>query len=165
MKTLTILAATLIFTSSLAKADDRHRPHREPHRGESCIVEDWSKIKEEVINADKCEVVRPLKLKEMVKTYPLINVGPLKVRYWDASLKKTVRVVETFEHSYINVCTGVKTYSVEKTRESLSSKQFDLQNPNLDDEISESFKLAPMTNAEAKEAYEALAKECEFVRE
>lgn len=162
MKTLTILASVLL-TGSIAKADD-YRPRPKPSR-EQCLYEDWKKIKEETINSGKCEVVRPLKLKEMVKTYPLINVGPLKVRYWDAGLKQTTKVVETYEHSFINVCTGVKTFSEEKSFETLSSKQFDLQNPNLDDEISESFRLAPMTNAEAAKAYKALEEECTFVKE
>lgn len=148
-----ILITAALLTYTQAHAHDYRR-------GESCIKESRTLIKEEAKSPAKCEVVRPLKLKDTVRTYPLINLGPLKVRYWDAELAKNTHVIKTYEHSFVNICSGVKTYSEKQEVDYVSSQRFVLLNPNFDEEISETFKLAPMTNQEAADAYKALEEEC-----
>lgn len=150
-----ITISLVLASSPILKAHWHH------HDGsESCIKEKWDLIKEEKQITDKCEVVLPLKLKEGEFKFPLIDLGPLKVRYWEALSEKKTHLVQTFEHSFIDVCSGVKTFSEIKIFNSNDSIDFSLQNPNLDPEISETYKLAPLTENEALQEYEKLQTEC-----
>lgn len=158
---LTLLTLLTISTSAFSETNDFDR---RDHRHEmKCIKEKWTLLKVEVKSPSNCKVTKPLALKEKLQTYPHINVGPLKVRYWEGSYEMAKHTTKTYRHDYINICTGVTTYSDEESFESVSTKVYDLQNPNLDSSIKESYKLAPMTNTEAKDAFSNLKIECDTV--
>ena len=150
MKTIKLIAMMTLLVST-ANAKDFNR--------NSCIKERRTLLSSESV-ATKCEVVRPLKLKTMEKDYPLMNIGELKVRYWEGQFLKAYKTIEKYEHSYINVCSGVKTFSEVETYHSESYDHFNIYNPNLSDEIDQSFETAPMTEAEAKVSMIELEKSC-----
>lgn len=145
-----------MITISAASARDFNRHFRNPNN--SCIKERWTLVNTEVKSF--CQEVQPLKLSSMLKSYPLMNMGPLKVRYWDGKFLKVINTTKTYEHSYVNVCTGVKTFTEQQMIESESYDYFRIYNPNLSDEIEQSFETAPMTEAEAKVSMIELEKLC-----
>lgn len=153
MKKLSIMSAFVLLslaTTSFAR-DYSHQ----------CLREKWVLVKSEVKSPSTCKKDEELKLAEALFTYPLINVGPINVRYWTGSFYKTESKKDTYKREYVNICTGKVTYTSEEIFESSHTRVFKIQNPNLDATIKESFKLAPMTDAEAKVAYEHLKVECE----
>jgi hypothetical protein len=157
MKTINLITAFLIIFSTQIKADD-FRDHYGQYQ-ESCIKERWNVLKSE--DKSVCKKILPVELKEKLVSYPLINVGPMKVRYWQGKFAKVTTTTKTYEHSYINVCSGVKTYSETIDKEFVNSEYFEVPNPNLSPEISESFRLAPMTIEEVNEVvFQALEDLC-----
>jgi hypothetical protein len=155
MKPIILITLTSLLTySSISSAAHPHR--------ESCIKERWTLIKTE--NAYGCKSILPVELKEKMMTYPLMNIGPVKVRYWQGKFEKQTLTTKTYKHSYINVCNGETTYHEIEKEDSLSSEFFEVPNPNLSEEITETFKLAPMTSEEAHDvAYAGLKKLCSFL--
>lgn len=126
-----------------------------------CIKEKWTLVKTEKNISNECIESRKLSLKEGLFIFPKINVGPLKVRYWDGQYEKQITQTDTYKHDYINICTGILTYSSEESFEEVQNKTFNIQNPNLDFEITKTYELAPMTDDEAKFAFGNLKIECE----
>lgn len=155
MKTLTIFIVSMLL-ATITNASDFYRNNNGSRN--SCIKERWTLLNTEVESF--CQEAQPLKLSSMLKNYPLMNIGPLKVRYWEGKFLKVTNTVKTYEHSYVNVCSGVKTYTEQLKSESQSYDYFRIFNPNLSDEIEQSFETAPMTEAEAKISMIELEKLC-----
>lgn len=127
----------------------------------NCILETFELVSEKTTDVSDCSTTKDLKLAEELISYPKISVGPIKVRFWEGEIVKHVTYEQVFKHEFVNICTGVLTYSKEKTYKGIYPLEFKIINPNLDPEIRESFRLAPLTNAEANQAWQNLKQECE----
>ncbi len=156
MKTLNILFAIALF-SSMAEARDYRIQKHEQH--ESCIKERWKLLKTKTEN-ERCQETQPLVLKAMTKTYPLMDIGAMTVRYWQGEFVKAVKTTNTYEHSFVNVCTGVITFSELEIFNNESLKYYRIVNPNLSDDINQSFETAAMTEDEARYAMMKLESTC-----
>lgn len=149
----------LSILSTTSFAQDNYYPN-----DIGCIRENWTLLKEEKRESVQCKKTKNLKLVEGLRVFPKISDSiTFKVRYWEGRYEKSLKTIQTYQRDYVNVCTGRITYSAQVKIENSSVLIYDLANPNLDPEISESYKLAPMTNAEAQEAWEHLKTECETV--
>lgn len=147
---LTMMLVLGISTSAFSNNYDRE-----------CRREKWTLVKEELKSPTSCKMIKELKLTEDLFVYPRINVGPINVSYWEGRFEKTVSKLQVYRHDYINICEGRITFSDEENHETSEVKVYDLLNPNLDPSISESYKLAPMTDEEAQTAFSNLKIECE----
>jgi hypothetical protein len=149
-----ILLGSLLLTTLSAHAYDHYK------KDNSCIKERWTLITEDVKTQASCIETKKLQLVSAFITYPNIDVGPMKVRFWKGQVMMPVETEQTYSHSYINVCSGKVTFTEEVKKTYVWSKFYEISNPNLDRSISESYKLAPLTNAEAAKAFENLKLEC-----
>ena len=127
---------------------------------QSCIKERWVLTKEEVKSPAACTESMKLKLVSGHFNYPNLGLGIMNVRYWQGEVVKETETEKTYEHSYINVCSGVVTYKEEIKKVYVDSQGFRISNPNLDQSITESFRLAPLTTKEATVAFEKLKEDC-----
>lgn len=151
-------ALVLVLMVSAISASAHGKRERDSR---DCIRENWSLVKREVTSGKTCEKDLDLNLTEALFVYPFINVGPINVRYWEGSFVKTQIVKDTYNHEFANICTGKVTYSSKQVTEYAQNKIFTVKNPNLDRSILESYRLTPMTDAEAMTAYEYVKGECE----
>lgn len=148
-----IFAAVIMFTITVG-ASATHTNYI------SCIKERWNLISEEVTGPAKCEESKKLALVSDQFTYPHMGLGTMNVRYWQGEIVKVVETERIYEHSYVNVCSGVVTYTEEIKKVFVSYDAFTIVNPNLDYTITESFRLAPLTTKEATIAFEKLKQDC-----
>lgn len=156
MKARKMLTVLVLLTTSFTASARHDRDERM-----ECLREKWTLVKTEVSSPKVCEMSAELELAEGLFTYPLINVGPLKVNYWLGSYSRKESKKETYKHEYVNICSGKVTYSSEEIFENARKRVFGVRNPNLSASIKESYKAAAMTDAEALKAYENLKVECE----
>ena len=125
----------------------------------SCIREKWTLL-QEVSTPTNCVITKELNLQEGLFDYPFINVGLIKVRYWQAEMTNDITVNKIYRHEYINVCSGNVTYATDENFTEHYHSTSTLSNPNLDKSITESFKLSPMTSDEANKAWQVLKNQC-----
>lgn len=151
---------TLILSTTIVNIAEARDYYSHPSKNE-CVREFWTMLSERNEKVKTCEVAKSLKLAQGEFNYPLINVGILKVRYWEAQMVTTYTSTQTYEHSFVNVCNGLKTFSEVKEMKSQKYKSYVIDNPNLDSSLTKSYELAPMTNEEAKNAFLDLKKNCE----
>ena len=144
-----IMILLTLSSISLVKAEDA-----------SCLREKWSLINEEISRT--CDMTNPINLRQTQKDYPLMSAGPFTVRYWEGGFRRTTTRIQTFKHTFINVCNGQTTYSEIEKHQSEDYVNFNMKNSNLDLNITESFRLAPMTELEAKVAFDNLKNACEL---
>jgi hypothetical protein len=158
MKHYKLVTLIALLTTSFSAFSSHHG------RNElECVREKWTLMKTDLKVPNVCEIGRELQLAEAFVHYPYIDVGPLKVHYWQGRYQKTESKKETYKHEYINICTGMVTYSSEEVLERSRVRAYDIQNPNLDRSIKESYKLVPLTDEEASRAFDNLKIECETV--
>ena len=149
-----VLFLGAMFVSTQAFSNHMHHQH-------NCVQERWELLKQEVKTTSGCELTRELALKDQSIYYPRIGHTML-VNYWEGRYEKSQHVIQSYRHEYIDICHGRLIYSGNEVYESDISKAYDLKNPNLDLNIKESYKLAAMTDEEAKAAYGLLKNECEL---
>jgi hypothetical protein len=152
------------FLSINSFAHDHHRPwwlysYNLREYARVCIRERWIPVNVRTTES-ACFVSKDLKLKEGKFHYPNIHSGLMTVRYWEGQVAKTVTTGGDFKHIFTNICEGGVTYSEIEPRTIVRKVTTDLENPNLDFTIAESYNLVPMTKAEALEAWNDLKAQC-----
>jgi hypothetical protein len=163
MKALNIsILVTLLTISSSAFSE--LALNKSNYRNEAdCMREKWTLLREEIAPISQCKANKKLKLNETTMTFPSMKIGAVKVRYWEGQFEKIMKRTLVYKHDYINICTGKLTYSDTDSEgvESTYLEIYRIINPNLDEAITESFRLAPMTEKEALLAYKNLEIDCE----
>lgn len=146
--TFTLSTTLLIVTPTLAKSSN-------------CVQERFTKISEyESIKKD-CYLSSPLRLAMTHKNYPKLNFNPRSVQYWQGSYTRDMITTITYERELIDVCRG-RIIKTDQINEQYPYKlEFTIVNPNLDDGISESFMLSPLTEQEAQNELVQSKQRCE----
>lgn len=125
-----------------------------------CVVEDIWQVGEPEIFFGQCQQAADLKLTRGRFYYPKMS-QTYDVNYWVGGWSRSVLKRQHYRVMYTNWCTGaVVSDKYEYRYPSLSQLQFNVENPNLSSEISASYDLAPLTDAEAQLAYGAAEENC-----
>jgi hypothetical protein len=100
-----------------------------------------------------CLPGKPLALAETEHAYPLMSNQSYTVRYWQGSYERAASLQDTYRTDVYDSCSGgfLRTiYAPGPAYEGMA--QFAIDNPNLHDDVRQSFALVPMTDGEAKAA-------------
>lgn len=143
---ITLLALSLF--SSLTWAD--------------CIDKIVTKLDSQKVKQGQCQIVRPLSLQAGFVYVPSIASQSIKVLYWDALIKRNIKIQSRYLVKYVDLCRRhpavITEDIVTKTKKQVEYLQ--LENPNLDPNIRASFDLLPMTQDEAKLELNKLVQIC-----
>lgn len=145
-------AMVIVITSIIATTSYAH--------DQSCLVEDRVLLKTQKNYLTKCEVKVSPTIKTTERTYPKLNNNPYTVRYWDAILIKPIFIHESYTRYVTNRCTNEVVYTGPFDSITKLEVPFVLDNPNFDPQITETFRLAPMTDIEAQAAFQKLQANC-----
>lgn len=108
----------------------------------------------------QCRITKPLQLRWTVKAYPNFRENPHRVQYWEGEVGRDVSTEFVSLRELVDTCRG-RVISKGQAREtSVSSETFEVRNPNLSDDVSESFMLAPMAKAEAASELQDALQRC-----
>lgn len=160
-----LITLTILFSMTLnAQAySNSHTKKKFEYNPLDCIRTSWTLLETIESTPEECKLTKELKLKEELFSFPAMNVGPIKVRFWEAQFDKGERTTRTYRLDYVNICYGYITHS--EIRKLVEAKTYDLVNPNLDSSITETYNLAPMTESEAKISLKNLELDCQQSRQ
>lgn len=147
MKTVLISIMGLLCLNSTASA----------HR---CIIEYWTPVGNEVVERGECRETEVLAIASTSRSYPRLGNAAFTVRYWTGAIGRTDRIRQTYIREIYDDCRGRRLSEREITREHNSTHSFAISNPNLSSDVDATYKLAPMTDAEATTAYAELLDKC-----
>lgn len=147
------IISTIMILTSVSFA------HRNSDTDLRCLAERWELVGRAVRMDAACAVTVPLKLISGEIKYK--KLGYMNVRYFEGEY--TRRYVETwkYRHQIINICNGQKTFDEVERYRGTYSLVHSIKNPNLNLDLDASYKLAPMTDAEAAKAFDDTKAECE----
>lgn len=158
--TLLIILTSLISTVSFAHGPNKGPRHHHYHYPHNCIKEFVNTINESVETSDQCELTKELRLTSKSQTYPNLRHNPRTVSYWEGQYQKEIVKTITSLREMVDVCRAKILSSIEITTVSTSYKKFNVENPNLSKDISESYMLSPMTQEEAEVALSNAEDKC-----
>lgn len=125
-----------------------------------CVKEYITKLKEVVKSDGNCQLSESLNIDWTTQYYPRLN-ATIKVRYWRGAYKKDMLIERTYLRELVDECRG-RLLSERKLKDvTYSSLEYAVLNPNLDQEISKSYLLFPMTNEEALIEFKNTLNRCE----
>lgn len=157
MKFLVVTVLTLISINSQARTDQPNPPGYD-----TCVKERTIKLETKFISANNCEVGTELSLIEIYKNYSNLNQNPRRVDVWSASFTKDIFESTRYLVQLVDTCRGfIIDEQLTIAEKLLKTKKFNIFNPNVDESISESFMLSPMTKNEAIRALEKARRKCE----
>ena len=141
-------------------------PGREYHRHynfyNDCIDDHWIRLDlTPTVELGVCKPGETLQLARTEKSYPKMKNNPYEVQYWKGSFTRKAIEKVKYLHEVTNRCTGKTVVSEVKTASYSSLLNFQVLNPNLEDDVYASYQLVPMTEQEAVEALTQAKSECE----
>ena len=126
-----------------------------------CLSEFYTQISfEEKLSSNCIEEIK-LELTKDYKNYNHIKYSPLEVKYWRGEFSREVITTTLSLRELVNTCRGdiITSQILEDTHKSYI--HFTIENPNLDPNITESYKLLPMDDLRANEAFKRTKNNCE----
>ena len=111
-------------------------------------------------NTFNCKVTVPPQLLSKKVSYPNLRGHWYDVQYWTGQITRETVTTIIFSNTIVNRCTGQTLDSFRTSEVSTSCQSTNIENPNLDSEISESFLLSPLTEDEVKSALRTQLKLC-----
>ena len=141
----TKLLITLITSLGLSHSASAHVRYTD------CVVE-YEGPREIKINKGKsCELKDALTIVWVTQNYPRLTQNPRRVQKWVGSYVRNDITTTTYVRELVDECRGRIIEKESYTRDSLKVNEYAIMNPNLDPNISESYMLVPMTQAEAEQ--------------
>ncbi len=135
-----------------------HRYHYKFHN--TCVKEYITKIQETISPAGSCQQYEPLKLSWTKQYYPHLSSDAISVRYWKGSYQRSYKHHKTYLRELVDECRGkiLSEKIIKKT--AVEARYFNLENPNLNPQITKSYQLFALTEAEAQEALKEAHNQC-----
>lgn len=131
------------------------------HNHDNCVREYINKVDEYRTLEPQCLATTPLFLAWTTLYYPNLRDNPRRVQYWEGKYARGLIMTEVFERELVDTCRG-RVISKSAFKNSYRSEiEFKLANPNLDTNITESYMLSPMTEAEAKQEMQNTLQLCQ----
>lgn len=148
-QTITIITGSMLLTGGAMAHPSR------------CVDEIFTKISESQSIEKGCYLSTPLRLAVKNKSYQNLNFNPRSVQYWQGSYSKDLVTTVTYQRELIDICKGriIKTDQIHDQYK--YELQFSVENPNLDDSITQSFMLSPMADQEAEQELLQAKQRCE----
>lgn len=145
-----LLTATVLGTWSSAGAAAAGSKHWHRYHSD-CVTEYRTVINTEQLTVKACYLAQDLTLDWVDKNYPLMKQNPRRVRFWRGAYAKQMANKYTILRELVDECRG-RLLSQKTLRETQPQAEqvFSISNPNLSNDISESFMLLPMTKNEAE---------------
>lgn len=126
----------------------------------SCIQETWVPLSMKKQFIGSCKVQDPLLLAKANQSYPLLNSEIFPVQYWQGSFSKEVQQTTKALHEIYDECSRRTILSrIEVSHENLNLF-FRMKNPNLKSDVDATYKLVPMTLAEAQTEWQRTEQRC-----
>ncbi len=116
-----------------------------------CVSEYYTKLSEKESVAKACHQSQPLRLAWTTKNYPNLRENPRRVQFWEGAYSKTLKKETKYLRELVNTCKGTIISQLNVSDYSWSERSSALINVNLQDSVSESFMLLPMTQTEAQQ--------------
>jgi hypothetical protein len=160
-KQILLVSCLVLSTTRFAHATEvRHPGHHRPW-GPRCFglqVVTTLESSTSAFSESTCEVGDKLAFSRIAHDYPLL--GSLTVDYWQGSYTRQAATTDTYQDNYYD-CWGNLQNSSSRTVVTPFTETFTLDNPNLHDDVNYTFLAnAPLTDDEAKTAYDKLQQDC-----
>jgi hypothetical protein len=154
MKTLFILM-TLILITPAGFASTGARNSCQGFTTMETLLEDRS------VFAGDCTLHQELTLGRTQKSYPEMDNATLRVDYWQGSYSRIKKVEQVYQVDVYS-CRGQLQKSFQKMQKYDFKVIFEVENPNLRDDVSTSYAAnAPMTDEEALAEFARARSRCE----
>ena len=135
----------------------------------SCLTKEELVTSREAVSLGSCSITKTPRLLQGQFHYHHMKHNPYLVSYWAGEYSRSVTIRETVLRDIIDSCATdlngdpIRTILEQKTitRDKAVQKSFEIDNPNLDPNLSASYTLVPMTSDEVKNQMEALRSQCE----
>jgi hypothetical protein len=126
-----------------------------------CLVVDYLYQGKKIDLTQPCQITRALTLTTGTMNYPKLSNNPYQVEFWRGEVSKDVITTFQYKRYVTNWCTGqqISEQNVETPRTNVIN--FQIENPNLSEEISKSYELVPMTEDEAKIEFQNQMQQCQ----
>lgn len=157
MKLKTLALVSLCAASLGVHAGPDEYAHQELNRCyhvrsyDNCVQEYVTKLSENEVQTRGCYQSEGLRLAWGSQSYPLMNDNPRRVQYWQGGFSKELTQTRRYLRELVDECRGRLLSSQELTRTSARTLVFPILNPNLSPDVTESYMLVPMTEAEARQ--------------
>ena len=156
-KTTTALAiACLSLHGASALADHRHHHDHCPTQATSRVV--GTRV---LSYHGGCSAGTPNTIGRTHHAYPLMGGRDYEVDYWQGTYRQPALLQDIVEYDYYDCYGGFEGAEEASGTAHEGFAEFAVANPNLSDDISVSFALVPMTDAEAAVALVAARQACE----
>ena len=126
-----------------------------------CVGEYLTPLSEKKWVSKACAVTRPLQLVSTEQSYPNLKPSLHHIQIWAGTVSKTISVQHRYLRELIDECRGKIISSREIARRDQTESYFEVENPNLDPMIDESYLISPMADDEAKRALATAQSKCE----
>ena len=152
MKILYIVIILFIMNTALAHSS---------YRNSDCVREFSTQISVEEKLSSQCQEDNKLELLKGYQRYNYLEHSPLEVKYWLGSFTREIITTTKTLSELVNTCRGsiIRSKIIEDVQKNYI--YFYIENPNLDPNIKESYRVLPMDDRRAKEALDRIQKDCE----
>lgn len=144
MKNLNKTLSFFILTGAVSNIAQAHE----------CLQDNWIFRNVKTTLASECKPGDKLELSQTSMSYPQMHNNPYHVEYWKGSYTRDATVTKTYLHEVVDRCSNPDRVVLSETvpfSETVSI-EFSVDNPNLHDDVTATYDLVPMTDAEAQKA-------------
>lgn len=126
-----------------------------------CMKETWTLVSQTENFSGSCSLYQKLELREGQHSYPLMKNNPQTVKYWLGGYRHKVVQNNRYLREVWDTCYPQLISSSYIDRREVEFRYYNVENDNLSDTISESFRTAPMLPEEAQAELERAKDRCE----
>lgn len=129
-----------------------------------CVDEFQTLLSESSRISLACHVETPLSMIATTHAFPSMNPSFRHIQVWTGTVAREISTKRTYLRELVDDCHGRLISTTRLSEVTTEPERFEIANPNLDDSISESFLVSPMTNAQASRALNDALIRCQAAR-